>query len=921
MATKIFRGDAPAVAQVTHITPTAVEIGDIFTLTINQKSISYTAAAATVGDVVAGLVAAWNASTIPEFAEITASAGSGYVILTADTPGKPFTVTASTTNTGTGNVSVTEDTKGVEPTNALQKIELVGTYTGGTFTLTIDLGSGNETTAAIAYNATAATVQAAIEGLASVTPGDVTVTGGPGPGTPWFVTFKGTYAGTDVNSFSVDGTSLTGNGSVAVTTTTQGGSLSDEIVWFVIPATGGTYTLTYGGETTAALNHNDNAATIQAALEALSTIGAGNVVAYGGKSTQTAEAYQFFLHFTGALGSTNLATPTLDDTLLVLNEPSGEFITSLVQGGQAGVDEVQLVSCGAATGGTFTLADSEATDPTGATFDYNESRSDLQTEMNTWSAPDNWYSVHITRPGHYLIQFRYDIANTNRATLTMGTGGLTGATSPGVTVLREGGSNTNEVQEIRVYGTGGTFTLTFDGQTTAATAWNAAAATLETNLEALPNITNVTVTGTGTPADPYVVEFVDPGTENVAEMTGDGALLTGGGGQVTTIDTGDAGTNEVQTVTLNGSVTGGTFTLSYAGDETAAIAYNATAGAVETALEALGTIDGVSVAGSAGGPWTVTFDSATLGATDVEMIVGDGSNLIGGSGTETLTVTLSTRNAGPNCWDTAANWNGARLPDSGDIVDIDGPVAISYGLGQLGTFTADAGTDTLTFTTAVDFQDDVIVEVSNAGGALPAGLAADTSYYVINYDHDAQTCQLSLTSGGAAVNLTDAGTGTHTAGVQLAELRRSMRHTETIGLPQRNEDSSDTYFEYRPLYLAIGCDVLTQGHGTGSGAGRFNVNLHDRQCSGIVIDTGGPAEDGIQSVLIIGTHSDNAFELVEGELGIAVYPGETATVATLTMRGGVCALGKGVSLTTLDKTAGELIADESTLSGTAKIRG
>ena len=100
MATVRWRGDAPTVAQVTTATPASIEVGDIFTLTINGKSISYTAAATTVAHVVAGLVSAWNGSNIPKFSEVTASDTTTEATLTADTAGRPFTVTGSTTNGG-----------------------------------------------------------------------------------------------------------------------------------------------------------------------------------------------------------------------------------------------------------------------------------------------------------------------------------------------------------------------------------------------------------------------------------------------------------------------------------------------------------------------------------------------------------------------------------------------------------------------------------------------------------------------------------------------------------------------------------------------------------------------------------------------------------------------------------------------------
>jgi len=86
----------------------------------------------------------------------------------------------------------------------------------------------------------------------------------------------------------------------------------------------------------------------------------------------------------------------------------------------------------------------------------------------------------------------------------------------------------DEVQQAYNNATAGTFTLTFSGQTTADIAYNASAAIVESSLEALSNITDVTVTGVGTSGDPWVVTFVNPGKQNVAEMTADDSNLTGG---------------------------------------------------------------------------------------------------------------------------------------------------------------------------------------------------------------------------------------------------------------------------------------------------------------------------------------------------------------------------------------------------------
>lgn len=105
------------------------------------------------------------------------------------------------------------------------------------------------------------------------------------------------------------------------------------------------------------------------------------------------------------------------------------------------------------------------------------------------------------------------------------------------------------------------------------------------------------------------------------------------------------GTNEVQTITL-ANATGGTFTLTYSGQTTSAIAYNATAATVQAALEALSNIavGDVAVTGSAGGPYTVTFQGA-LGYQNVAQMTASGGSLTGSS--PTVTPATQTAGAGP----------------------------------------------------------------------------------------------------------------------------------------------------------------------------------------------------------------------------------------------------------------------------------
>jgi hypothetical protein len=97
------------------------------------------------------------------------------------------------------------------------------------------------------------------------------------------------------------------------------------------------------------------------------------------------------------------------------------------------------------------------------------------------------------------------------------------------------------------------------------------------------------------------------------------------------IRTGDLGQNEIQKITIN--ATGGTFTLTYSGQTTSAIAFDASSSDVQSALEALSNLEvgDIAVTGNNGGPWTVTF-TGTLAKTNVAQITCNGSNLtLGGT--------------------------------------------------------------------------------------------------------------------------------------------------------------------------------------------------------------------------------------------------------------------------------------------------
>lgn len=94
----------------------------------------------------------------------------------------------------------------------------------------------------------------------------------------------------------------------------------------------------------------------------------------------------------------------------------------------------------------------------------------------------------------------------------------------------------NEVQQIVVSATGGTFTVTFDGSTTTALAYNVSAAGLQSALEALDTIEPGDVAVTGGPGATAALVITFGGRfahQSVDEVTTNSASLTGGSSTAT----------------------------------------------------------------------------------------------------------------------------------------------------------------------------------------------------------------------------------------------------------------------------------------------------------------------------------------------------------------------------------------------------
>lgn len=313
-------------------------------------------------------------------------------------------------------------TEGANPsTNEVQQLDFGNVTNGSFYTLTFRTNgnpSNSFTTRPIYYTATAAEVRAELELLGGIGVNNVNVT--------------------DI---------------VQVAETTKGGA-SNEVQTISIPTApkNNQFFLNFNGQTTTAIAANADGATVQAALEALSGIGAGNVSVTG------MAGGPYVVTFQGALANIDVNA---------IRGIGGFNIT--FQGSLSGADQNQLVM----TSYTTPLS-------------YVSTPATIQAALralptagiagNTNIAVNNLVSVATTQNGSPMLMLNEiqtvtvnDPANTPSFRLNLTTGS-------------------------------GTFT-------TVPIASNASAATVQAILQTLPNIGTGNVLVTGTPGN-YTIEFV-----------------------------------------------------------------------------------------------------------------------------------------------------------------------------------------------------------------------------------------------------------------------------------------------------------------------------------------------------------------------------------------------------------------------------
>lgn len=345
-----------------------------------------------------------------------------------------------------------------------------------------------------------------------------------------------------------------------------------------VSAGAGTFKLTFGADTTSDLPFDATAEQVQSALEALASIGGGQVsvsAALGNAATST--PFVYVIVFKGSLAGTDVAQITAVNGATPLS--AGNPTTSLESRTRAdgvGAAHAGLESCTAESGCQAGVVGIRAGQlkPFGVAVGP---KGDIFISDNGPENPGNPRIQEFDPAGRFLRTWGGDV-------ITDGAAG-TGVVSPGSAIVTSVATTEKVFRE---------------GQA---------------------------IEGTGIEAG-TTIESVGANTIILSQPGGPAAT-----GAPTPISapqgTGNTPVNEKQTVTLGSNTTGGSFNLKFKTPDpspsaatTAAIAANATALQVEEKLAALANVGApnVTVSGPAGGPWTVEFKGTSYAGSDVEAL-------------------------------------------------------------------------------------------------------------------------------------------------------------------------------------------------------------------------------------------------------------------------------------------------------------
>lgn len=466
---------------------------------------------------------------------------------------------------------------------------------------------------------------------------------------------------------------------------------------------------------------------------------------------------------------------------------------------------------------------------------------------------------------------------------------------------------------------GGTFTLTFPEGKTAALSATASAATIETALDALI-AAGMDVDGSGTAADPWVITYTTALGERPLPIAADIALSGNGSGSSEVYRSAVRSKNQSARIAISSNATGGTYKLAYGNDGPLTLTFGDSASTVDTALATLQGIGSASNVNTSYDAESQSYDivfASSLANKRLPELRLLANNL---DVTSTTTIEVTQQATGPQNLADAANWSANRVPFAGDTIVFESSVGdVRYGLRQWVLVTANTTTEVLTAAGGHDLRQGQVIRFLTSG-TLPTGISGGTDYYVLDPDNQNGTFRVSTTAAGGPVNISGAGSGEIFCGVLAAGIRIAGSFSDQIGRPERTTTDS---VEYLPRYLMLGIvsgGVCEIGAGVGRGSGLIRMDLGYSAGTVQLVRSDSSAELDRPSICLLSDSTLLGVDIVSADVGIAAHDGESSTVGAVTQSAGTLYCGD-VGVSSIAKQGGRLLSRVMTVSGTVSIKG
>ncbi len=721
------------------------------------------------------------------------------------------------------------DGVGTPVASEVQRISLPDDVTGGTFTLQFDSYPESDP-----IPVTGGVNDVRLAMLRTGIPGDDFDVTGPYGG-PWEIEFTGALELTDVPAIVANGDGLWGAlPDWDLARTTPGVEAIDLVQWIDVPdeAVGGTYrvTVTVGSQSRSAdVAYNATALELEGTIEALGTVGEGNV------NVSRQPDGRFRVEFIEDLGGGAGVAMTVNAVAL-----DGVDINE-VQPGGSGDNEIQQIDLAAgAQNGRFRLGFAGQTT---AALPTNATSAEIDDALESLSTIGSG-NVAVIGPagGPWTVEFVDSLADTDVALLDA----VLVVDAPVETVGVDG---INEVQTLTVpaAATGGHMRLivkTPRGQSGTVIEYDTDAAGLQDALEKMNAVGegNVEVSGG---AGAFTITFTgDLAATPIDAISVDTRFLAGGG--VLGVRASSPLTiNELQRVAItHADAHAGTFQLQLPNvGTTGDIDFDASPADVEAALAVVVGVGNVAVTG-APRAWEVEFVGAQ-GAQDVDqLVVRDGQVAVRGGAVEVTELT-----AGNN----GANTTVLATTKFTELKNVEMLEIIGGG-----------GNDTLIVDNslgAIHFQDGI--SFSGGGGLNIVTLTSDGTTRAVSSDHksgkiatsfgDLDTdSQLVVYSSAKAYDLVpaDAMSLTTSGGGDDIILEQDVWDSAPVGRLRSSGGPSNLYFANKDALMLS----------TGGGDDSVTINLGDIPAGLTSLTIDGQGSAAGDSVQIIGTDADEAFD-------------------------------------------------------------